>query len=207
MAEGKAARRGDVEAISKELWAALEMRIAGMGMGEEYEHLRSIGDQGSVRVGIKRGLEREGTDYIWVLAPVTKTAAGGNAMAFEATSEEGEGRATYVFRMLPARDLPSLPAAELPAMADRSAQEVADALMAINFRREPIYLEETELAAPGREAYQNAVRAMPELRLLRRSFAGRVIHSSKEQWKEDIDGLLAFCARSDDGQRWTHPPK
>jgi hypothetical protein len=206
LSEGKAARRGDVEAISQELWAALELRIEGMGMGEEYRYLASIGDRGSMRVGIKKGLREDSAEYIWMLAPVIKAPTGGNAIAFEATSEEGEGRATYVFRMLSAKDLPSVPTNDLQPVADRSAQEVAAALMAINFRREPIYLSETELATPGREAYQNAVRAMPELRLLRRSFAGRVVHSSPEQWKGDMTALLAFCARSDDGQRWTPPP-
>ncbi len=205
MAEGKAARRGDVEAISKELWAALELRMEGMGMGEEYRYLESICERGSMRVGIKKGL-RDDAEYIWMLAPVIKTPDGGNAIAFEATSEEGEGRATYVFRMMSAKDLPSIQADDFPASADRSAQEVAAALMAINFRREPIYIGEIELAAPGREAYQNAVRAMPELRLLRRSFAGRVVHTSPEQWKQDMEALLAFCASSIDGQRWTPPP-
>jgi hypothetical protein len=207
MAEGKAARRGDVEAVSKELWNALQLRIEGMGLGEEYAYLDSICEKGSVRVGIKRGLGEEGSDYLWVMAPVIGNPKGGNAIVFEATSEEGEGRATYVFRILPAKDLYSLPIDDIPSTTERSTLEVGAALMAINFRREPIYLSESELTVPGREAYQNAVRAMPELRLLRRSFAGRVIHSSMEQWKEDITKLLAFCARSDDGQVWTPPPE
>jgi hypothetical protein len=46
---------------------------------------------------------------------------------------------------------------------------------------------------------------MPDLRMLRRSFAGRVIHSSMEQWKDDVSKGFAFCARTDDGQVWTPP--
>lgn len=205
MAEGKAARRSDVEAISKELWVALEQRISGMGMGEEYSYIDSISTKGSVRVGIKRSLGEESSEYLWLIAPVIGNADGGNAIIFEATSGEGEGRATYLFRILPSKVFSSYPTSDRIMVAENSVKEVADAMMAINFRREPIYLNEIELAVPGREAYRNAVRAMPDLRMLRRSFAGRVIHSSMEQWKDDVTKVLAFCSRTDDGQAWTPP--
>jgi hypothetical protein len=45
---------------------------------------------------------------------------------------------------------------------------------------------------------------IPELRLLRERYIGRVIHSSIEQWKLDIDELLGFnVAQEGDAERWT----
>jgi hypothetical protein len=44
---------------------------------------------------------------------------------------------------------------------------------------------------------------IPELRLLRERFIGRIMHSSPEQWKQDVASLLAFnVAQKDDLAVW-----
>jgi hypothetical protein len=51
--------------------------------------------------------------------------------------------------------------------------------------------------------YKFAIAKMPSLRILRRLFIGRVIHSLPEQWKSDVASLLAFNAKSlDDAEKW-----
>jgi hypothetical protein len=78
-------------------------------------------------------------------------------------------------------------------------------MLAINFRREPIYLSDDQLGEPPYAKYQYAVQKIPELRELRRLFIGRVIHSSPEQWQQDIRSLLAFNVSSTGDTGWQAP--
>jgi hypothetical protein len=77
-------------------------------------------------------------------------------------------------------------------------------MLAINFRREPIYLPNERLAEPQYQKYQYAIATIPELRELRNLFIGRVIHSSYDQWKQDVLDLLKLNTNVvDDSIRWT----
>lgn len=196
MKEGRAARKGDLETACPGLWPALEMKIAGLGLGEEYAFLSAKAQRDRVRIGMKRTLMGEAAgDYIWLLAPIYSAdpSTGGNAIAFEATSGEDEGRATYFFRIMGREQYRQ---ARDPAALDRAAEEglavISRGLMAINFRREPIYIPEERLYAPEYSRYRYSMMRVPELRTLRERFAGRVVHSSAEQWKADVDELLGF---------------
>jgi hypothetical protein len=73
----------------------------------------------------------------------------------------------------------------------------------INFRREPIFLSDDELDSPKYAQYRFAVAKIPSLRTLRNLFIGRVIHSSFDQWKNDITNLLEFNINSKhDNEKW-----
>ena len=204
--DGKTAKRQELEQACPGLWTALEKKLSGYGIGEEYAFLKNISDQNLVRIGIKRPLHaEEAQDYIFFLAPVFSTdeKKGGNAVAFEASSGEDEGRATYFFRIWSRKDYPLPDAKEMEQQADQFAQELAEGLNAINFRREPIYLTEEALSTPERSRYRYAIMRISRLRLLRERFIGKVMHASPEQWKEDVTALLAFnVAQKGDDATW-----
>ncbi len=102
------------------------------------------------------------------------------------------GRATYFFRIATPQEYAGLKSAqELDAAADRAIARISRCLLAINFRREPVYLSEEQMWEPRYARYQFAVQRIPELRELRSRFMGRVIHSSPEKWQQDIRTLLA----------------
>jgi hypothetical protein len=193
--DGKTAKRQDLEQACTGLWTALEKKLSGYGIGEEYAFLKGISNPDLVRIGIKRPLHaEEAQDYVFFLAPIFSTddKKGGNALAFEASSGEDEGRATYFFRIWSRRDYPLSDAKVMELQADHFTQELAEGLNAINFRREPIYLTEEALNAPERSRYRYAIMRLPQLRLLRERFIGKVMHSSPEQWREDVASLLTF---------------
>jgi hypothetical protein len=76
-------------------------------------------------------------------------------------------------------------------------------MLAINFRREPIYLPDERLEEPQYQKYSFAVAKIPALRELRQLFIGRVIHSSPEQWKKHVMDLLRFNVGTlDDNAKW-----
>lgn len=201
MKEGRAARRKDIEAVGPGLWAQLELQLTGADGGDEYSFLKSIGQAQDICIGVKRGLKADEGNYLWFLVPVfdTDPTKPGNAVIMEAISAEGESRATYVFRMVSRKDYPSFKTiGELQSQMADFIRTVNHALIAINFRREPIYLTDEMLVRPQYEKYRYSIARIPELRALRRLYVGRVIHSTQEQWRADIKDVLSFNVKTQD---------
>jgi hypothetical protein len=92
---------------------------------------------------------------------------------------------------------------ELHQQVDNLIKKMNRCMLAINFRREPIYLPDEKLEEPQYQKYKFAIAKIPELQILRKLFIGRVIHSSPEQWKQDVMDLLNFNLNSlNDGEKW-----
>ena len=206
--DGRASRRSDLEAACPGLWGRLEAELEDQGLGEKYAFLKTLTDPDSMSIGIKRGLMGDLTgDYIWFLVPIydRDPARPGNAVVMEAVSGEATGRATYCFRLTPRWEYPQL--AEDPGLlqsrADDFIRRLNRCMLNISFRREPIYLPEERLAQPRYSRYRVAAQILPELRLLRRHFVGRVIYSSLQQWQQNLMELLKFnVSVEDDSLRW-----
>jgi hypothetical protein len=209
MKEGEAARRLDIESISPDLWVRLEKKLEAIRMKDEYGFLKSLAQGKRMCIGMKRGLMGDLTgEYVWFLAPIysTNPKEPGNAIAMEAASGEGGGKATYFFRIAGRADYPNFKSMDdLHTEVDKVIGRMNRCMLAINFRREPIYLSDDQLGEPPYAKYQYAVQKIPELRELRRLFIGRVIHSSPEQWQEDIRSLLAFNVSSTGDTGWQAP--
>jgi hypothetical protein len=214
--DGRAARRLDIEAVSRDAWAGLEARLKAAGGWDAYTFLSGLARQGRMSIGLKRGLMGDLTgDYVWFLAPIYDADAvkPGNAIAMEAydTAEDAEGgHATYFFRIASRAEYAGFTTVEqLHAVADSSLGRINRAMIEVNFRREPIYLPEARLLEPKYLRYYHSVRRLPALRLLRERFIGRVVHLDPEQWKRDVGELLAFnVATTDDAAvfRGAEPP-
>jgi hypothetical protein len=189
--EGSSAWVKDIREASPPLWQAIEMRFKGLGLGPSYSYLSGKAETAWMRVGLKRPLMESGENYLWMLAPISN---GGNAIAWEAASEEG-GRATYFFRI-------SMDKSPAKGQEAEAVEKVAQGLIDINLRREPIYLKEEALYRPEYSAYRHAVNALPSLQDLRQRFIGRVMHADEKQWAEDVGQLLSFSTSSGPGQRW-----
>lgn len=207
MKEGKAARRSDIESLSPELWKRLEMQLEVAGLNEEYGFLKSLSQQDRICIGFKRGLLGDLTgDYIWFLIPIYSASSQdpGNAVAMEAASEDGGGKATYFFRIVSRKDYPAIKSIQdMHKEVDNFIKGINRCMLDTNFRREPIYLSDEKLADPQYTRYRFAIQKLPALQTLRRLFIGRVIHSSLEQWKQDVAELLKFNVTTlDDSVRW-----
>jgi hypothetical protein len=218
MRDGKAARKGDLDAISPVIWHGLEKKIEEIGVLGEYEFLRSLAQPDKMCIGLKRGLMGDFTgDYLWILAPVP----GSNAIILEAVSAgegetveplapapEGEapaeaspeeekeeastggGRwATYVFRVVSRAEYPPQ---DMTAKTDDFIKSLNDCMLAINFRREPIFTMDEDLELPKNVKYWYSVQRLPSLRELRSRFVGRVIHANREQWQRGVKDVLSF---------------
>lgn len=208
MKEGKAAGRSDLESISPELWIELEKKLEAAGIKEEYDFLKSLAQKEKMCIGLKRGLLGDLTgEYIWFLIPIysTNQKEPGNAVAMESISGEGGGKATYFFRIVSRKDYPDFKnIEELHREVDSFIKRINRCMLAINFRREPIYLPDERLEEPQYQKYKFAIDKIPALHELRQLFIGRVIHSSPEQWKKDVMDLLRFnVSARDDDAKWS----
>jgi hypothetical protein len=209
MKDGKAAKRADIDAISPAFWIALEQKLASFGLQREYAFLNALAQPSHICIGVKRGLMGDLTgDYLWFLMPMYSLDpnAPGNAVALEASTDEGGGKATYFFRIVSRNvygtytDLDAL-----HDVVDGCIQRINRCMLAINFRREPIYLAEERFAEPRYVKYKFAVQRLPSLQALRQRFIGRILHRSPAQWERDVRRLLAFNTRTqDDGVKWTN---
>jgi hypothetical protein len=96
-------------------------------------------------------------------------------LAFEVTSEEGN--ATYLFKLENDEEYISIFVREINRM-----------MVALNFKKEPIYLPQEKLDTdPSYAKYKLALRKLPYLPIIRKAFTGRAIHTSFEKWKADLD--------------------
>lgn len=207
MKEGKAAKKSDIDTVSGNLWGKMEERLDGTGLRQEYEFLKSLGQFEKTCIGFKRGLLGDLTgEYIWFLVPIygADKAAGGNAVAIEASAGDGGGKATYFFRLMGRKEYLSGPGSNImDRKADEFIRNFNYAMLSINFRREPIYLTEKQLLKPEYAKYRTAVNRLTSLQMLRNLFIGRVIHSSFDQWQGDVLNLLKFNVSTDlDNLRW-----
>jgi hypothetical protein len=210
--DGKAARKSDIESASPELWKKFEEKIEKTELKEEYAFLKSIARQEKICIGMKRELVGklgggEG-EYIWCLIPVYGIGGktGGNAIAMESitTTAEGKGKATYFFKIAPRRDLDRFKTeAAMDTQTDMALTAINRCMLAINFRRQPVFLSEAKLNEPQYERYKFSIQKIPGLRVLRSGFIGRVVHANDAQWQDDVRNLLKFNVSSkDDDARW-----
>lgn len=207
MKEGRAARKVDIESISKELWNELEKKIMLTDIKEEYEFLKSISIKEKMCIGVKRDLLGDLTgEYIWFLIPllVPDTKEFANAIAIEAITGEEGGKATYFFKILNRNETNKFKnEEELNKKIDEFIKRINRCMLAINFRREPIYLPDEKLQEPQYEKYRYSISKIQELQQLRKLFIGRVIHFSFDNWKKDVISLLDFNIKErDENKKW-----
>lgn len=198
--EGRAAKQGDLEQIDPAIAKGLEQQLVSFGIEHEYDFLSSLAEENQQYIGFKRELVAvNSSEYIWFLIPIPKS----NVIAMEASSGPDSGRATYFFRIVPRAESADLEPEQVQEKADRWVMEISYCMLAINFRREPIYLPEEKLDEPRYNKYLHSVRIIPGLVDLRQHFVGRVFHRDTEQWENDVRELLRFnVSIDDDSKKW-----
>ncbi len=197
MREGKAASLAEINSISPGFMDLLEKKL-DVELPDSYQVLMAKGRREMTRYGFKHGLMDGVTgDYVWFLVPMFSDdpLAPGNAIAFEASGNDS-ARATYMFRIAGRSEYPSFSASERRSAAEKALERTANALSEINFRREPVYLDDAALMNETNSKYRYAINALPGLRDLRSRFIGRVQHGSAEGYSKDIEALLRFNADS-----------
>jgi hypothetical protein len=167
MPEGRSVSRDALAAIDAKLPEALIARAIDEDLKPYFDELRKR-SAGAWHAGFKftRNDEQEPDApplFFWFFLPL----AGKDLVAWEVTT--GSGRATYFFR------------------SSTPVEQLTRGLALVNFRREPVYLPDSSLAQQPRfHRYAIGTRKLPDLRALRAAYAGRAIHSSPEEWLQQV---------------------
>jgi len=177
--DGRAVSKNKLDEISSQIWLNLEQKLNKVGILESYQYLKTLSTIDNFFIGIKRDLMGDMTgEYLWLLIPIS-SKSGHKFLVMETGSTiEGGGKATYLLKMMKNENIDDL------------IKKFNHCMLAINFRREPIYIKDEELEKPEYLKYKIAITKIPELKLLRQLFIGRVFHTSLEDWKEDFNSLI-----------------
>ncbi|MDD5569126.1 MAG: hypothetical protein PHG23_01810 [Candidatus Pacebacteria bacterium] len=177
--DGQAVNKEQIDNVSPAIWEGLEKKLAEMAIKESYDYLMSLSKTKQVFLGIKRDLMGDLTgEYIWFLVPISSGEIENFIVMEAASTVDGGGKASYIFKIPENEKIGDL------------VKKINRCMFAINFRREPIYLKEEDLEKPDYLKYKTAIEKIPELKLIRQIFAGRVVHSSPEEWKKNVNEII-----------------
>jgi len=192
-------------------WAALGVKAvltddADGGVPEQPEETEQSAGAGAGEISLPPGAEgREaaecvagdtedetgrGRTVMWFFTPLAEGGTPVNAAAQEITSERGH--ATYMFRLMAPEQFEAARVAGEAAVAGAVAEGVARlnrALLTLNFRREPIYLTDEQIATGRYAKYRVALRKLDYLQWTRTAFLGRAIHNAT--WEQQLRDLVA----------------
>ncbi len=213
MPDGVAASRAQLDAIDPQVWQGLIAASASDELKACFDALSARAIPGEIAAGMKETNFRqdgqaapddpESPDgnvqsvgetplegrVLWFLFPIAGSdrRAPGNALALEAVS--GAGRATYVVRIAPAAQYRAMSDEELLRVTRERIRSLSRALVALSFKREPIYLPDEQIRSPKYARYRLALRLLAPLKEAREAFVGRAIHGAG--WEKQLDGALA----------------
>ena len=194
MRDGRAAQRWQIDEIDPSIWPRLEAAAAGTDeLRAAYESLSAMTVHPWAAFGVKAVLteqQAEGSDGstseaptdLWYFCPLQQDGKPLNVVAQEVAS--GSGHATYLFRILPTERFGVLQGDQLGEEVGRSIHRLNRALLQLNFRREPIYLSDEEIASGDFARYRVALRKLDYLRLAREAFLGRAVHNAG--WEKQV---------------------
>jgi hypothetical protein len=232
MKDGRAAQKAKIDLLNPDFWARLTKKVTEAGLAKEYSFLASRAPNDQICVGVKQGLMGELTGkYTWLLFPLNNAQSNrlSNTVALEAfltkdskqpafsveKPEDQSGQdnnedvavsavgATYFFRLMNRKQYAQVNDEDAAKLLSDFIINFNKCMIDINFRREPIFLTESQLENPKYAQYRYAVSKMSGLKMLREHFIGRVIHGSIEQWMNDVNNLLTFNSKSlDDSEKW-----
>lgn len=203
MRDGRAAQRWEIEAVDPSVWPRLEQAAAGTEeLRAAYERLSAMTVAPWAAFGVKAVRSEDAGEApaeeasadptpagevtdLWYFCPLQIDGRPANVVAQEVAS--ASGHATYLFRLLEAAEFAALSGEDLAAAVGRSIHRLNRALLQLNFRREPIYLPEEEIASGRYARYRVALRKLDYLRDARERFLGRATHNAS--WERQVVDL------------------
>ncbi|MCL1898398.1 MAG: zinc ribbon domain-containing protein [Micrococcales bacterium] len=212
-----AAPFGQLAEIAPSFVTGIEERIAATRAVESYQALKQFGQADRIWVGLRPN--EAAKDDSSEPGGIATEALGGLASEFapsEVTSEAEIGSAQdnaqpvsaepyLIWVVAPSPDgqyaIAEFAEADAATFVFRTggdfaafARQLNRALEAISFKREVIRLSDQELRQPQYADYLMASKYTAALRLVRSSFAGRVIHSNPEVWRSKLTELFSSPA-------------
>jgi len=195
MKGGKAAKKRDVDAASLKIWPMLEDKLKELGIGEQYEHLKKRAQDERIAIGLKMGTySNPDKQYAWFLAPIYSLTPKdpGNTIALQTTSAKDKTETTYFFRIMDKHEYVDhfKRLEKIAHETDELIYKINRYMLAANFRKDLFYISDEDLDMPQYTRFKFIIKRMPELQELRFLYAGRILHTSREEWQLAVSDIL-----------------
>jgi hypothetical protein len=178
MKGGKSVSLKDIQKMDKELAVAVENFIfEDEGFKEKVSVLRGMVDEYNLCFGIAKDNTTKNGVIRWVMFVVPEK----NVIAFSVLPRwEKDVHECFFYKIIVEKGSPA-------DKAQDKILEVNQALVNLGFAKDPCYKDKRDLR---HSPYQYAIRKLPYLRILRKSFLGKVFGDDPKKWQLEIEKLI-----------------
>lgn len=187
MKGGKSVSMHDITKMDKELAEEVDNFVFEDTVAKEkMDYLRGMTDDYGLYFGLANDTTVDGGFVKWVMFSIPES----NVVAFSILPrwQEGEesvdNHETYFFKIIMESGNPA-------QKVEDKIKEVDQALLTLNFIKDPCYKDKRDLK---HSPYQYAIRKLPFLRILRKSFIGKAASVDVKEWKKQVDTVLKKAA-------------
>jgi hypothetical protein len=179
MKRGKAVSEKKLKKIDQKLFEEIKNLVLHDDLSKKhFDYFYKIGDQDSVHFGVSpeppKHQNNETNYSTWYFIGIPEK----NIVVAEITN--GGYRGVYVFKIIMEKGDPK-------EKINEKLLEINQALLKLKFVTTPFYKDKRELR---RSIYRFALRKLPYLRLLRRSYLGRLTPFNEVDWDKRIDDIF-----------------
>lgn len=184
---GKSVSKKDIMKIDKELYEAVhDFIFDNEDFKQKFEGIIAQADDSNIRFGIAKDFAQANGFIRWVLIalPEKNTVLFSILPRWESALKDSENSKrkdeTIFYKIIMEKGNPF-------EKTEDKISEIEQALLGLNFAKDPCYKDKRDLKY---SPFQYAIRKMPFLRILRKSFAGIVASEDIKEWQEQAKKLL-----------------
>ena len=181
----------DIQKMDSDLAVAVEEFIYEDEIfSQKIKILRDLVDEYNIFYGIAKDNAVKDSYIRWVLFTVPEK----NVVAFSILPRWQQGgqveenpsypHKTYFFRIIMEKGSPA-------DKVEDKVKEIDQSLVNLNFIKDPCYKDKRELK---HQPYQYAIRKLPYLRILRKSFAGVADNTDVKEWQKQVKEIMKNAA-------------
>ncbi len=189
MKGGKAVCLKDIQKMDKELAVAVDGYIfENEDFVSKTKMLRELVDEYGVFYGIAQDRAVKDNFIKWVMFAIPEK----NVVAFSILPRWEQGGSvdvdsakvqafdTFFFKIIMEKGTPA-------EKVEDKIREIDQALVTLDFVKDPCYMDKRELR---HSPYQYAIRKLPFLRILRKSYIGKVSAVDEKEWKKQVKDIF-----------------
>ncbi len=187
MKGGKAVSLKDIQKMDKELAVTVDQFIfEDEEFVEKTKILRDLVDEYGIYFGIAQDKAVKESFIKWVMFAIPEK----NIVCFsilprwkqggEEKAEEQKQYDMFFFKIIMEKGSPS-------EKVEDKVREIDQALVVLDFVKDPCYMDKRELR---HSPYQYAIRKLPFLRILRKSYMGKVSSADTKEWNEKVKEIF-----------------
>lgn len=184
MKGGKAVSLKEIQKMDSDMAVAVEKFIfEDEVLKEKMQMLRDMVDEYSVFYGIARDNAVKGGFIKWVMYAIPSH----NIVAFcilPRWEQEGKMHDTFFYKIIMEKGSPA-------DKVEDKVREIDQALVNLKFVKDPCYKDKKDLK---HSPYQYAIRKLPYLRILRKSYAGKAGAEDVKQWQKQARDIMEAAA-------------